>query len=175
MCKHQTELFLSTVVLLIHRYRLQPTHTYIYGQYLFPSKTLLYKFLLSHSYFFPFILKNKEVFTMPPHLHIFCDINIPMPFNSYIFARTLQCESIIIIFDTFMYVCMGIVARTVQRHTIFRKLKKAPQRPDNMGVVLYWYHSALLFIFLYISIRLPVCMCLWILSCNNLWNVCLSN
>lgn len=45
----------------------------------------------------------------------------------------------------------------------FQKLKKAPQRPDNMGVVLYWYHSALLFIHTYIlSIRISrmyVCMC----------------
>lgn len=82
---------------------------------------------------------------------------------------------------SFLYICVCVCVYTAhipnKLYTCkdnFWKLKKAPQRPDNMGVVLYWYHSVLLFIYIIhpfivcirihthtqqISLSCKMCMC----------------
>lgn len=153
----------------------------------------MYKFLLSHSYIFFIhphisILKNKKKFLrchlMYTRMYLWYQHHHHSHaiFNSYIFFR---CVIIIVHvrvvhreyhhhfwytttkyhFSVYPSSCPYCMYHRYEDN--FRKLKKAPQRPDNMGVVLYWYHSALLFFIYIIHPYSRTCVCIWILSCNN--------
>lgn len=173
----------------IHSYVQIDNIYFLLKLYCINSYSLILIFFLS-IHIYPF-LKIKRSFYDATSCTLACifDINtiiIPMPYLIHIFSFVVSSssftyesyiESIIIIFDTpprsIISLCTHNHAHTAHTNTYhryednFRKLKKAPQRPDNMGVVLYWYHSALLFFIYIIHPYSRTCVCIWILSCNN--------